>query len=200
MPTETAIAIFNKALSHLGSAASIEHASARSNEARLYNKWYDTTRRGVLEALDWGFARRRQTLAEHSDDPPEDIWEYRYQLPSDCLAVRYLEQPAGHNADDPPFDLIESEDGETVTLVTDEEDAVLVYTRDVEAVNLFTPLFVNAMTFAMAANMAMEVTGKMVIKREMQAEAQRALITAAASSANQRREREPRDADWIRAR
>jgi hypothetical protein len=87
------VSICNMALSKIGASSSIESLTEESAEANECNLWYTFSRRQTLQATDWGFARRRITLATHGDDPPSGVWGYRYQYPSDCLTMRKIESP-----------------------------------------------------------------------------------------------------------
>lgn len=209
------VEICNMALAHIGrSATLIESIDERSVEARQCRLWYEPCRREVLEAHDWHFARRRLALALHADDPP-DQWGYRYQLPSDLIAVRSIENPFaagtvftrfdptanwGSLTDAVAYELEVADSGEEVTLLTDMQDAVLFYTRDQEATATFPALFVNALSHYLAGKVAMALTGKKQIQDDQAGAFRQALRVASASSANQSVALPGRDAEAIRAR
>ncbi len=141
------VRIGNMALSHIGTTATIEAFTENSVEARQINLWYDFSRQQALEAMDWNFARKRQFLALHSDDPPTYDWLYRYQYPSGALVIRRLVNPLGLEANVVPFRVENSSDGETKTVLTNLEDAEAEYTFDLTSTSLFSPLFVEALSF-----------------------------------------------------
>ena len=78
----------------------------------------------------------RKTLTAHGDDPPTD-WTYRYQYPSDCVKARFIENPLGRTKDPVPFDVEQSTDG-TMSIVTNQNEACLIYTKDVTSPSLYS--------------------------------------------------------------
>lgn len=193
--------ICNMALSRIGAASSIEdvdtETSAEANECRL---WYDYSRLQALEAYNWNFARRRQTLAEHSDDPPSGVWTYRYQYPSDCVKFRKLQNPAGELAPPIPYEIEVADDLKTRSILTDLEDAVGVFTFDQEVTALYTPLFVSMFATALGANIAWTLTAKSELEDKMVQRFIGLQQNAEASNANEQASPEPKDADWISGR
>lgn len=218
MATASDILIANMALSHLGNAAGqIESFTERSTAARQCGLWYDVCRREILESQDWSFARKRIALALHSEDPPAD-YQFRYQVPNDLLAARYIWNPnsraVGTSAfntsqafglqqafsDAIPFVIESDSTGETDTLLTDQEDAILIYTFDLTRVTKFSPLFVNALSHLLASRTAMAITSKAPYEAKESQAYFNALALAASSNANQSSADAPRDAEHIRAR
>ena len=197
MPSLSKVQIGNLALSNVGSKSSIESFEERSTEARRIKQWYDVSRQQVLEAFDWGFARKRQDLALHGDDPP-DQWSYRYQYPSGCVAFRRIWNPAGEKERPIPYSM-ETSSG-TKSILTNMEDAVGIFTDDVMDTTLFSSNFNLALSYLIGFYIAMSITGKRTIKKDCW-EVYRALIAQApALDFNQDMQDEPRDADWIAGR
>ncbi len=159
--------IGNMALSHIGVSSVIESLTENVPEANQINLWYGFSREQALEILDWTFARRRQTLALHSDDAPEDVWTFRYQYPADAIKIRSLVNPAGKLADASPFEIEMSDDGTEKTILTNIEDAVAVYTFNTQATTLFSPLFIEALSYLLAHHISFPLTGSPEIKKEM---------------------------------
>lgn len=199
--------IGNMALSHIGARSKIESLEEVSSEAAEILLWYDWSRRQVLEAFDWGFARKRLTLALHGDtisttstDPLAGVWGFRYQYPADCVVMRKIQNPNAPPDDAIPFDVETSLDGLEKTILTDMNDAVGVYTYDAVSPTLFSPFFISTLSHLIAHYVAYPITGKrQVALQEMQIY-QQMLGMASAHSANERMGDPPRDADWIRAR
>jgi len=194
------------ALSHLG-ARSIESFDDQGAEEAQCRIWYDYSRRMALEAHDWNFARRRLTMALHGDtisttssDPLAGVWAYRYQYPADCVAARKIQNSNAPPDDATPFEVETNLDGTEKTILTDEEDAVLVYTRDQKNTDMFSALFVLALSHLLAHHMAFALTGKVAIKQDQMRLYQAVLPSATAASANESVSSPPRDADWIRDR
>lgn len=97
----TSIDIANMALSEIGTQSTISSFADGSNEAVQCNLWYDTLRRRLLRAAQWGFARRQvaltilgQLITDQTSPYP---WLFKYAYPSDALKVRYILAPP------PPF-------------------------------------------------------------------------------------------------
>lgn len=193
------VKIANMALSHIGKSK-IEAIDENSPGAKACNLWYDYARIECLEAFDWSFARRRVALSESSEDPPEDLWTYRYNFPSGVVAARHLENPLGPDADAVPFEIELNAAGDAKTILTDLEEAKLVFTGDIEAVGLFSSHFVATLSYRLAHHIAFELTGKNALKAEMANAYLGYIQRAPAQDANTSVARPPRDADWIRGR
>jgi len=210
------VVIGRMALSHIGARSRIESLTENSNEAKEVNLWYDFARKQVLEVFNWNFASKRLTLALHGDDPPEGVWAFRYQYPSDCLVARNIENPRipvratgflGKSFDEltglqfnaVPFEVEIAPEG-TKSILSNLEDAVLVYTFDQTATALFSELFIEAFSRALASKIAFSLTGKQSISTEQLQIFFLVVGRAGASNANEQVEPPPRDAEWVRNR
>jgi len=200
------VTISNMALSHIGADSTIEsmtEGSAESNQAIL---WYEYCRLQILEAYDWGFARKRIDMAvvdAISDDTTDNAyyeWVYRYQYPSDCLAMRKISNPNGITDDAIPFDIEAGSGGQTKVVMTNMEDAIGVYTFDCETTSMFSAHFVDTLAALLAHRMAFSLTGSRAIASDMLQLYQGMIRVAPAHDANERMAPPPRDADWIRGR
>ena len=199
--------IANMALSHVGAKSTIENLEEKSAGARQCRIWYDYSRIMVLEAHDWNFARKRRTLALHGDtisetssDPLAGVWGYRYEYPDDCVMARKIQNPNAPPGDATPFAVEGSLSGSEKTILTDLQDAVLVYTWDQASTNMFSPQFVLALSHLLAHHIAFSLTGNRKIKIDELKIFQGLVVVAAGANANEGVEPPPRDADWIRAR
>lgn len=208
------VKICNMALSKLGARNKIEDIEQATAEAEACNMWYDLALETTLEAFDWSFAKKRAVLATSPFDPPEGVWAFRYTWPVDCVAPRTLEHPQynmGNNysysnaylyleePDSVPF-TVELGDTETKTILCNLEDAVLVYTSRVENPVVYTVSFVDALTFALASNMALQLTGKTTLAEKHMMYFERSIKKASAREANQGVKPPERDAAYIRGR
>lgn len=201
MPSISTVAICNMALSHIGAHSSIEDIAEASAEAEACSKWFDWSRVQTLAPYKWNFARRRAALALHGDAAPTGVWTYRYALPDGYVRARYIENSLGWAEDAVPFELETSDDGSENTILTDQRDATLVYTFDQTDATMWSPEFVDALAWRLAANIAFEITRDRGIAKDCdQRFYQLALPMAVASNANESRPRGPRDAEGIRAR
>lgn len=192
--------IARMALSHLGATANIEDMDTeQTTVARQAKMWYDLAREQALADYDWNFARKRVALSLSEFAAPTTEWVFRYRYPADCLRARYIENPAGPFGDDPPFEVEEQTDG-ALSIVTDVENAVLVFTRNSQAPSVFSAHFVSALSYLLAHYMAGPVTGKDTKKQEMMQSYRFAVLSAAGNEANEGTQRPPRDAEWTRGR
>jgi len=208
------VIIANMALSHVGAKSTIEAIGEASTEGRIVDLWFEYSRRQTLQAFDWNFARKRIALTTHSEDPPEGVWGFRYVYPGDCLAARKIENPTAsaplvwiqnftepeRRGDDIPFEVEQNAAGNQKTILTNLDDAVLVYTfRQVDA-GLYSAVFVEALSWALAAHIAFTLTGKRSIAGDARVAFQNIMFEAPATDANERVEKPPREAEWIRGR
>ncbi len=192
--------IANAALEQIGAKSGIQNLNENSVEAKACKFWYDFCRVHVLEAYNWGFARKRLSLASSSDDPPEGIWGYRYQYPVDCVKAREIENPLGDTYDAIPFEIEQTSDGTAKTILTDADEAILIYTRDVQQTSLFPAHFIDTLAAQLASRIALKLTGKRTIRDDMQKLYASLLSVAPAHDANEAVKDKPREAEWNRAR
>ena len=141
------------ALGHIkaGTIADFEEDSVNAGYCRTY---YDTARRVALSAFNWGFARRRLSLALLTESAPP-TWLYKYGYPTDCLKFREIEHPTLRNPPDPiPFDITLDDAGTSRVILTDEPDAVGIWTMDQENTNLFTDEFIDMLSWVLGGYLA----------------------------------------------
>lgn len=193
------VEIGRMALAHIGSRSNIESFTADSAQARQILLFYSISRGMALEALDWSFARRTKALAGHAE-PPTNNWQFRYSLPTDCIAPRIIPNPIGRQGDHVPFsrEIV----GESETILTDLPEASLTYTADVTYTPLFTYSFTYALSVMLGANAAPNLVGDAghKIKLELMDEFETLIAKAADSNANSEKPDKERDAIWIRER
>lgn len=145
------VAICNLALSHLGADATVASISPPdgSAEAGYCATFYSLARRTTLTAANWGFARRRATLAEMIND--SDQWAFKYTLPNKCLHPRKVLMTGAADHPDRAGAPFELQDG---AIYTNQVEAVLIYTIDVEDVSTFPPDFITALSQILAGYLA----------------------------------------------
>jgi hypothetical protein len=148
------IQICNRALSRLG-VELIASLEEETKEARLCSLWYEHARDVLLASYSWPFAKRFVELGVLDAVEPTD-WTYAYTVPADMLVARMLwaggrtpalSQRLG-------FEIQNNASGSGRILVTDQNDAVLIYTRKVSATGLFSPLFEDALAWLLASELA----------------------------------------------
>lgn len=193
------VRIANMALGYVGERSTIESFDENSQPARVCKLWYDPARLATLESFNWSFARRRVALALHAADAPTYGFKYRYQLPSDCVAPREIENPLGYDADAVPFETEGASDG-TMSLLTDQEQATLIYTSNLEAVSLYSMHFCIMCALQLGIFINPPLTGKAAISTRLQQQFNVALMQAPTVDASGSVPREERDPTWIRGR
>lgn len=204
MAAITNLTIANMALAHIGSRVTLATFPTSASTGIINESiflWYDLSRRNALEAYDWSFARHRSAiLTDHADDPTDGVWAYRYAVPTDLLAVRRVQNPTNVGSNAIPYEMEISRVAGDMSLQTNVDDAVIVYTFDQETVTVYSDFFTTALSHLLAANIAFPITRKRSLKADHIGLYNLALASAAAHDANERVEDEPRDAEWIRDR
>lgn len=142
--------ICNMALGHVGHTQFIDDLdSEQSNETAVCNMYYEQARDFVLEAFPWSEAKAYFTLGLVEEDPNDD-WDYSYRYPSDCLFVRRIVSALGKSDPNPPPYEIGSDDTGKL-IYTDQEDAIIEYTKTLTDVAQFRPTLVMAISWYLAA-------------------------------------------------
>jgi len=155
----TKLEIMNLALSHLG-VKNIASVTAENEQARKCVQFYEVAKQETLKAHTWNFATKISTLALISDEETPG-WEFVYQRPSNCLFIRKLITEEGEVDPDNPEkfkEIIAS--GNLQGIATNLEDAYMEYTFDVVDTTFFGPTFVKALSYKLAMEMAVSLTGK----------------------------------------
>lgn len=167
--------ICNMALSLVGSATTVTSirppdGSAAAGHCRTF---YDIARQELLDCAPWSWSKVRVGLTPANN--PSTVWRYAYALPSDCMSpLRILPLAAlvgygfpGYLAPVYPPEVERtvwsergSADWEQETLggepiiLTNEPDAVLLYTVDNTNPTRWSPGFVAALSTLLAAYLA----------------------------------------------
>jgi hypothetical protein len=216
--------ICNLALAHLGDTATVSSIDPPegSPQAEHCARFYPIARDSLLELHAWGFTTTRATLALLGSAWPE--WAYCYASPSDALNILAILD--SNAADDysvgmqygysqvgvpvvmqgvytpQPFSQETLADG-TVVIYTNQQDAVCRYTRFVTDTTVFSPLFVDTLSWYLASYLAGPVlkgdVGAAEAKRCM-GNAMGMLGKAAASDSNQRRIHPTQNVAWMAGR
>ena len=143
------VSICNQSLAHCQAASLISNFdSDTGKEADLLRRFYDTALLECLEAAPWSFARDETSLAAVSGESSV-LWDYCYGLPSNFVAVRYLVNDSDP-ANPPAWEIGLQSDGTTRMLMTDEYQAVLVFTKLVTTTTLYSGLFIAALSLNLA--------------------------------------------------
>lgn len=140
--TETDIC--NLALINIG-AKTIVSLTESSPEAQACLRLYSVARDVLLQMHNWSFATKYEALALVTRANVYRF-EYAYQYPADCLKAQGIFRTLP-TADPIVFKRVGTQ------IWTDEENAVLVYTKKATATSEFVPYFITALTHFLAARL-----------------------------------------------
>ena len=192
------VSICNMALSRIGISTPIAALNESSVEAQLCNQWYAVARDATIYDFDWPFCSKRATLGLVEEDPNDD-WDYSYRVPADCLRARRLVDGTAIVGDDGPEFEISGDDSGGL-LLTDEAEAILLYSRSVNNPAFFPPAFTMALAWCLAVEIAPALSRKESVLNTCWQAYGLAIAGAAAAVANESRGRKPGDAASISAR
>lgn len=203
--------VCNLALTAIGNTAFVDDLDEDSTEAKVAKEIFAFSRDVVLERFEWRFAARRATLALDAgavSGLARNGWLYVYALPADCIAPRRItvdgiRNPNAENRIPFAIEASASVAGGPVdarVLLTDQAEAELQYTSRVETVALWSPLFVDALKWNLAAQFALGIQKKPAVAQAMTAQFERAIGQAFAAQLNQGREDRPPDSEFISVR
>lgn len=217
------VAICNLALSAVGSRSSIAALSEGSVEANSCGLHYTPALEAVLQAAHWNFARKQGTAALLKDGtvvggtPPPAPWLYEYAYPADCLQIRYVlpqlasaqgvvpgTVPTQAVATAPVYFILSSDTdaggNDTNVILTNQPQAILVYTKRITNPNLFDAVFVDAFAYYLASRICFNLTGDKQIARDIFKIADALSRQARASNGNEGITVIDSVPDWIRVR
>jgi len=140
----TEVQICNIALALLGIDNPILSLDDDSKEARLCKTSYPVIRDELLENHFWRFAMKRSSLTRITA-PPEWRYTYKYQLPSDLVGSRLKMTDLGKEQN------YKIEGG---LLLTDDASVSILYVSKEIDVGKYSPAFKQAVSYALAAQLA----------------------------------------------
>ena len=158
----SAVDICNLALGHIGNKAEITAIVPPdgSAEAAQCGKFYPIARDECLSEFDWGFAKRRQVLAQISGTAPSG-WQYWYTVPNPYLVAR---QVVVEEYNTPVQFTTESHVTHGTIILANTENAELWYTAIIEDTTKYPPLFIHALSWLLASYLALPITREPKIK------------------------------------
>lgn len=197
--------ICNLALSHLGDTATVASISPPEGSAQAQHcaTFYPIARNTLLEMHDWGFATVRSELTVLAQS--HCGWAYAYARPANVIriiSVKSFDVCGDEHSPSVPF-VCEADGNGQQIILCNTPDVVAKYIALVTDVNRFSPLFVQALSWHLAAMLA----GPMMKGDVGAAEAKRCasmahayLSQAAVSDANQRHSELWQAACWMKDR
>jgi hypothetical protein len=195
MASETQIA--KLALQHIGDRYDISDLTEESVEAEQVNLIFDDTRDAMLRAHPWGFAKKFATPAALTGTVPNNF-DYMYTYMTDAVLIRRIVDPLDASTAI-KFEVARNA-ADVKVILTDAQDPEFEYTMRVTNTAEFDPEFVMALSYALAAKLAMPLVGDRSIMADMVTLANGVLNSAQESDSNEGLEKEAPEADWITAR
>ncbi len=188
------VSICNLALSNIRKP-SISDMNEASEEARQCKLHFEIARDTLLQLYPWEFAKKAQALAPIANDWTSR-WGYAYARPTDCLKIlRIVPEIDFPNDIDPPQHGLRAG-----AIYTGFDPAWLEFTSKEIDPSKFPPLFVDAFAWALAARLALPLTGDRSIRADAVQMASAARVAAETADANEFPDRPHYEASWIAAR
>jgi hypothetical protein len=215
------IEMANMVMDGIGTRTTIASLTENSPEARAFNRQYPNALDSVLRAAHWNFARKQIPLTLLQDatqgGTPQSPWLYEYAYPSDCLLLRYIMPqvmanpvsgngtPSSVGAIGPTVKFLLSTDqdsnGNPITVIlTNQPQAVGVYTFRNTNVQMFDPLFVQCLVAFVAARVCIPLTGDKNMMKDMLGLASQYSKDAQSKNGNEGITVIDSMPDWIRVR
>jgi len=216
MATETDIC--NRALTRIG-AARITDIGDNNPSANNCRQVYDGVRDTVLRAHDWNFARKRKILAVISGEDYSG-WNYAYEYPDDCIKIvevynestadgyvggrvidgEYFASVVDVRGDEIPYEVCANSALNKRRILTNQEDAELIYTARVENPTLYDSQFVDAMAWLLAADLCMPLKGDPNLANQIMQRYTFSLSQAETQDAREEETKEPNVSSYESAR
>lgn len=160
--------IWNEAMAeHLGVGriSGINDTSPSAEQCRLH---YDSCVLTLLEAHWWSWARTRKTLTEATTNDRSDDWAYKYNMPNNIAAIRWVNDPEIAHAN---ITLNRSPDAARETtldhIYTDVSSAVMEYTRLETTSVVWSSRFIDALKALLAVRACKPLTENSRLYRDV---------------------------------
>lgn len=192
--------IWNQAVSALSLSKTINDETDNSLVAEKCRLHYPTVRDKVLRGAPWSSAKAYSRLALHAErntsaawqpGDPEPGWAFSYRLPSDYLWPRNLSTYERFT--------LGTIGGETY-LMTNMEQAILIYTKRQEDVSQWDIALTDAIILALAAHICKPLTGKNDRSAQLIGAANQAIMLAREQAGNEDNQPMETIPDWLMAR
>ena len=149
-----------------------------SKNADSVSDIYGPLRQHLL-AHPWNFSTLRVQLAQLSTAPAFG-YDNAYTMPSDWI---YTVQVSGDDEGLGIVEYREEQQGSQNVILSNEDEIYLLYSRDEEDPNLWSPNFRRAMATALARDLAIDIAGSNALHARMEIRARRALSKAQSTDA-----------------
>jgi len=145
----------------------IQSLTQTGKEARDCSTFYPVARDSVLREHKWSFATKRLSLALL--DETYVGWTYAYQYPTDCLSFREIwnDNVTSSMVTKVDFEVAVNSDLDRTVILTNKEDAVGIYTAAITDANLFDSVFIDALSFRLASDLAISLRANLKLQETM---------------------------------
>jgi hypothetical protein len=170
--------ICNLALSNIGKKL-ISDINEQSTEAKTCKLHFDLVRDTMLQGYEWEFAKSTVDLAEVANARPER-WERTYIRPTNCLKPLRI-VPEVYVSDDIEVSYAATEG----FIFCNQSPAKLEFIRRFEDPSRLPPLFQDALSWALAAKIAIPLTSDQSTRKDAYQIATSTLEAAKVADANE---------------
>lgn len=198
--TVTKVDIYNDACTHLGVDPDIESDTEDTKKARVFNAIWDSSRKHCLKRHDWGCAKEFFDLVVVGTKPLS--WGYQYKWDNQMLSPRFI-QNTNRKADRIPFSsgtYSDDDNGRIRVIWTDQADAIMCGTYDLEEPNLMSEELQESIAAYMAFKSSHQFTDSKSIKNQAYEFYQMKIAEGAQIDALQEADDPEQEAPWIRSR
>jgi hypothetical protein len=193
----------NMALGHIRQREMLS-LTERSPAAREVARFYDTALAAALRSFDWPFARAIATTPQVMVSANVALsapgWCRAYEMPTGCLALREISRER-RNSLRVPYEVMRY--GGRSVIFTNAVAPTFRFTVAVDDVPDYSPDFVSAFTYTLAAELAMPLTGKVSLVDAMRKLAAQVVDRAETAASNEDLPDGMADdvtPDWLRVR
>lgn len=187
--------VCNLAMDHIGGGIIVKIDTPETEQEKKCARWYDVTRRALLRAHPWAFARARAILSRNTTAPTHG-WADAYNVPTNLLRLHFI-------GDDSVADLKNNYVFEGRQILMDNSGGASIdigYTKDEEDVTKFDALFTDLLAVEIAWRMTFAFTLKPSLKRELRESRNELRIEAKAVNSQERPPRRVQRSKFIEAR
>ena len=192
------VQIAKLALQHVGDRFDISSLTEFTPEAEQVNLIFNDTRDALLRQHPWNFAKKFVSPATVAGTVPGG-WTFMYLYPTDAVRILGITNPLGRGQPPIEFEVARNAANNRV-LLCDQESAEIVYTARITTTEDFDAEFTMALSYSLAAKLAMPLTGDRGIAGELEKLATIHCNSAWETDASEGIEPAKPEADWITAR
>ncbi len=180
------VAVCNRALAKIGDELIIMSLDDDTKTARYCKALFADTRDFVLRSYPWRFALKRYVLAPLKDKPLFG-YDYQFAVPSDCLRVWKTQQQERYQV-------------EGKYILADQNIFNFIGISRIEDPAMFDPMFVEALSLRLAAELAVPLAASVSLKENLTKEFQIFVQQAKTASAMEGIQDVYQPQGWVEAR